>query len=84
MEKTCCLPAAVGTTLLRERKKRGLTQQGVAELAGLQRVFIVGIEAGRHSVSLETIFTLAHALNLSPHEFVCRIEATLENMMQRE
>lgn len=84
MGKTWCLSSAVGATLLRERKKRGLTQQGVAELAGLQRVFIVGIEAGRHSVSLDTIFTLAYALNLSPREFVSRIEATLEDMAQRE
>ncbi|MBX3055415.1 MAG: helix-turn-helix transcriptional regulator [Anaerolineae bacterium] len=47
------------------RKDRGLSQEGLAELCGLDRTYISGIERGLRNVSLRNIETLAKALGVS-------------------
>ena len=46
------------------RKKRGLTQDRLAELAGLSRVSISDIERGAADAKISTIKALAKALNV--------------------
>lgn len=46
------------------RKKRGLTQDRLAELSGLSRVSISEIERGTADAKLSTIKALAKALNV--------------------
>lgn len=46
------------------RKKRGLTQDRLAELSGLSRVSISEIERGTADVKISTIKALAKALNV--------------------
>ena len=77
MEVTYRLRVATGAVILRERRKLGLTQQALADHAGLQRVYIVGIEGGKRSVSLASIFALAQALGLSPVDLVKKIQQEL-------
>lgn len=48
------------------RKATGLTQEGLAELSGLHRTYIGGIEQGRINVSLNNVSKIAEALNISP------------------
>ena len=74
MESNPLLQSAIGAVLLRERRKRQLTQQALADQAGLQRVYIVGIEGGKRCVSLAIIFALSHALGREPFEFVRKIQ----------
>ena len=78
MESNPPLQTAIGTVLLRERQKRHLTQQALADHAGLQRVYIVGIEGGRRSVSMTTVFALAHALGISPSDFVKKVQEEMK------
>jgi transcriptional regulator with XRE-family HTH domain len=54
---------------LRElREKRGLTQQGLSDLAGLNRNYVSDVERGRRNPCLGNIVKLAEALDVSPSE----------------
>lgn len=46
------------------RKKAGLTQERLSELAGLHQTYVGGIERGERNVSVETIAKLATALGM--------------------
>jgi len=46
------------------RKKKGITQQQIAELTGMQRTNIVRIESGRYSPTIEVLVKLAAALDM--------------------
>ena len=51
------------------RKAAGLTQEGVAELAGISSIFYQSIEAGRRpNVSLKTIDKISRGYGLTIHE----------------
>jgi len=52
------------------RKARGLTQEALADAAGLHRTHISLIETGKRSVQLETIEQLAKALKVQPAELM--------------
>lgn len=46
------------------RKERGLSQEDFAELCGLDRTYISGIERGLRNVALRNIEALANALEI--------------------
>jgi transcriptional regulator with XRE-family HTH domain len=51
------------------RKEAGLTQEAVAELAGISFIFYQSIEAGRRpNASLKTIDKISHVYGLTIHE----------------
>ena len=50
------------------RKARGLSQEALAELSGLDRTYISGIERGLRNVALRNIEALAQALEVSISE----------------
>ena len=77
MESNPSLQVVTGTVILRERRKRYLTQQALTDEAGLQRVYIVGIEAGKRSASLTVIFALAQAMGMTAVELVRKIQDEL-------
>jgi transcriptional regulator with XRE-family HTH domain len=59
------------------RQERGLSQEGLAAVAGLDRTYVSSCEAGRRNVTLRTIYRLAAALEVDPAELVSdRGEAT--------
>lgn len=51
------------------RKKGGVSQESLADLAGLDRTYISDIENGKRNVSIETIFKIAEALKTPVVEF---------------
>ena len=57
-----------GEYVLKLRKARNLSQEQLAELAGLHRNYIGGIERGERNVALINIVRLAKALGVSPSE----------------
>jgi transcriptional regulator with XRE-family HTH domain len=48
-----------------ERKRQGLTQEKLAELANISESFEGHIERGDRVLSIETLISLANALNIS-------------------
>ena len=46
-----------------------LTQEDLAERAGLHRTYVVGIETGERNLSLDAIFKVARGLGCSPADF---------------
>lgn len=61
--------AEYGKKVKEIRKKKGVSQESLADLAGLDRTYISDIENGKRNVSLETIFKIAEALNIPVVEF---------------
>ena len=64
---------AIGRAIRRLRKERGLSQEVVSSFAGLARSHLAMIENG-DKPNFETIWRLANAFGLYPHELVKLIE----------
>jgi transcriptional regulator with XRE-family HTH domain len=50
------------------RQNRGLSQERLAELAGVHRTYLSSLERGERNVSLDNIYAIAQALGVSPAE----------------
>ena len=55
----------IGIRIMLLRKQMGLTQEELAQRAGLQRTHVGRIEAGKYAVTLETIQAIAEALGMT-------------------
>ena len=55
----------MGMRIAALRKLAGLSQEQLAERAGLQRTHISRIEAGKYAVTLETVQAIAEALGMT-------------------
>ncbi len=58
-------PAAAGVIIRARRQERGLSQQSLAESAGVSRKFIVDLEAGHERAELGKTMAVLHTLGLS-------------------
>ena len=56
---------AIGSRIKAERKKLGLTQEGLAELVNVSTHYIYEIERGMKSPSMETMVVIADKMELS-------------------
>lgn len=70
---------AVARTVLKLRQEKGLSQEVFSGLAGLARSHISMIESGSKQPNFETLWRIACAFDLAPHELVERIEREAEN-----
>ena len=61
----------LGKRIRAERRKLDLTQEKLAEMAGIGESFMGHIERGGRTLSIETLAKLANALNLSIEYIVC-------------
>ena len=55
----------IGQRVAALRKLAGMSQEQLAERAGLQRTHVSRIEAGKYAVTLETIQAIAEALYMT-------------------
>ena len=55
-----------GGRVREHRVRRGLSQEHLADLAGLDRTYVSGVERGRRNLSLRNICRLAAALGIDP------------------
>jgi transcriptional regulator with XRE-family HTH domain len=62
-------------TLRVAREKAELSQEKLAERAGLHRTYISQLERGLKSPSLDVIVALAGGLRITPLDFVSRVFA---------
>ena len=56
----------IGRNVRQHRKRLGLTQEKLAELAGLHRTYVGAVERGERNISAKNIASLADALEVSP------------------
>lgn len=59
-----------GDAVRRRREERALTQEALADLAGIHRTYLSDIERGSRNPSLVNITRLAKALKLTPSELM--------------
>ncbi len=59
-----------GRRVRQERTKRKLSQEQLAELAGVHRTYIGMVERAEKNITLESIEKLAKALELTPDELI--------------
>ena len=47
-----------------ERSARGISQEGLAELAGLHRTYVGSVERGERNIAVDNMESLANAMGL--------------------
>ena len=57
------------------RKKQGLTQAALGEIAKLDRTYIVGIEKGKRNVSVESLIKISTGLGVRLSELFLNVDA---------
>ena len=67
-------PKLIGCIIQRYRDKKGLTQEQLSGLATLDRTHYSKIERGLRSPTIDTLFKIAHALDIPPHKLIKAIE----------
>jgi transcriptional regulator with XRE-family HTH domain len=70
---------AAGTVIRRLRKEKNLSQEVFSGLAGIARSHLAMIETGTKQPNFETIWRIANAFEMPPHELVKHIEKEAEN-----
>lgn len=74
------IKATLGATIRELRLRKKLSQLQLAELAGLDRTFINGIENGAHNPTVVSVVRVAHALGVLPAQLFKRLD---KNFMDR-
>lgn len=60
------LSLTVGNNIRKYRKILNISQEELAERAGLHRTYIGGIERGERNITLDSLQVIANALNIAP------------------
>lgn len=71
---------AVGTVIRRLRKEKELSQEVFSGLAGIARSHLSMIESGDKKANFETLWKIANAFSIDPHELVKMIEEEANKM----
>mgnify|MGYP004548282461 CR=1 FL=1 len=68
---------AAGREIRRHRLEVGMSQEQLAERAGLHRNYVGLLERGERNASLTTLFAVARAMNVSPAQLLAGDEPNL-------
>lgn len=75
MPKRDSVLAKLGLNVRKRREARALTQENLAERAGLDATYISGIERGLRNPGIKNVAKLAKALGLSTAELCKGVDA---------
>lgn len=78
------LRISVGERIRAIRKAKGLTQQQLAELSGLDDAYIGSVERGERNFSIDTFEKVLLALNVTINELMTSQDKLLEKGFNRE
>lgn len=65
---------AFGIVISCLRTQKGLSQENLSGLAGISRSHLADIERGEKTPRLDTLWKLAEALRMSPHQLIKMVE----------
>lgn len=68
----------VGNVFRSLRKRKKMTQESLSKIAGISRTHYSKMEHGLRRPTLESLFKIAGALGMAPHELVSAIEDALQ------
>ncbi|MBS1892225.1 MAG: helix-turn-helix transcriptional regulator [Actinobacteria bacterium] len=69
----------VGPRIAKRREELGLSQEELADLAGLHRTAISPLELGKHGTRVVTVYRIATALGVAPIELLDGVYLDLES-----
>ena len=72
---------AFGRTIRRLRENRGLSQEKLAELAGIHRTYIGDVERGTRNIALVNMTRIAKALGTSLSRLIADMEKRREGSL---
>lgn len=64
------LQRAVGRNLRRYRESRGLSQEAFADLVGVHRTYMGGVERGERNLTLKSVERFAAVIKVDPLELL--------------
>ena len=74
MKTTDKAQLAFGKAVRKARMAQGISQEGLADLAGLHRTYVGDVERGERNISLVNMSKIAHALHMKLSELVSNSE----------
>jgi transcriptional regulator with XRE-family HTH domain len=81
--RNALLVQALGIALKERRNELGLTQEDVAGEAEIDRPFVTLIESARKQPTISVLWKLATAVQLTPAEFVMRIDQRYAQLSEK-
>ena len=84
MENIQGLKAAIATVLRQLRRDKGLSQQKLADFAGLSRIHIAQIEGCKRNATMNVLFLIGRVTKVNLVEFSARIEEELREINEKE
>lgn len=76
------LSEAVSAVLRHRREEIGLSKRKLAEMAGIERVYLIHLERGDKRPTPNALFCLCDALELEPDEFVRLVKEEVRRLAQ--
>lgn len=84
MENYPFLNEAISSVIVRLRKEAGYSQQKLAELSSIARVYLLQLEQGRFRPTLNSIYFLAKGFGMPPQKLVELIEEERQKMEKQD
>ena len=69
----------IGKVIQKCRMEKGISQEVLSGLAGLDRTHYSKIERGLRSPTIDTLFKIAGALDMPPHQLMIEIENAVDD-----
>lgn len=63
----------IGTNVRNYRKRMGISQEELGDLAGMDRTYVGGVERGERNISALNIEKLAKALKVKPENLLTKV-----------
>lgn len=70
------IKAEIGKRIRNIRNSKGYSQEKFAQICGIDRTYIAGVEAGKRNISLENLYKIAQGFDMSLAE-LCDYEAPI-------
>ncbi len=61
----------IGVNLRAYRQERGLSQEAFADVLGVHRTYLGGIERGEHNLTMRSLERLAAKIDIDPMALLC-------------